>query len=399
MERKVELITVFTIMFTEILGFSLVLPFLAYFATDLGASPMIVGLIFTTFSLCQFISSPIIGKLSDKFGRRPLLLISQMSTVIGFLILAFANTLELIFLSRIVDGLLGSNLTITRAYLGDITEGKDQRKIFGYGGAVFGIGFFIGPAIGGFLATINYSIPSLLAALISALTVLLIVFFLKETVVKEKDVSFELEDFVPVREIVHVFNSDVFRIIFITYLCFVLAHTLLTSNLSLFADYQLQVGPEIVGLYLMFVGFLRIVFQIIIFPRLINAFNSVSLLIIGLSSFLVAFIGILFVESALIMFLILGTFSIGSGIIRPTLTSEISRKSTIKTRGKYMGVADSLQSLSQIITPLIGGYIIEDFVPGFIGLVAVVIILPTVLIVLVKMKDQPPSENVLQKTV
>jgi DHA1 family tetracycline resistance protein-like MFS transporter len=149
----------------------------------------------------------------------------------------------------------------------------------------------------------------------------------------------------------------------------------------------------------MFVGFLRIVFQIIIFPRLINAFNSVSLLIIGLSSFLVAFIGILFVESALIMFLILGTFSIGSGIIRPTLTSEISRKSTIKTRGKYMGVADSLQSLSQIITPLIGGYIIEDFVPGFIGLVAVVIILPTVLIVLVKMKDQPPSENVLQKTV
>ncbi len=318
-----------------------------------------------------------------------------MSTFVGFLILAFANTLELIFLSRIVDGLFGSNLTITRAYLGDVIEGKDQRKIFGYSGAVFGVGFFIGPAIGGFLATINYSIPSLLAALISALTILLIVFFLKETVVKEKDVSFELEDFVPVRDIVHVFTSDTFRIIFVTYLCFVLAHTLLTSNLSLFADYQLQVGPEVVGLYLMFVGFIRIIFQMILFPRLINAFTSVSLLIIGLFSFMVAFIGIFFVDSALMMFLILGTFSIGSGIIRPTLTSEISSKSTLKTRGKYMGVADSLQSLSQIITPLIGGYIIENLVPGFIGLIAVVIILPTIFIVLVKMKDQPTSESVL----
>ncbi|MFW9992271.1 MAG: MFS transporter [Candidatus Odinarchaeota archaeon] len=388
MDRRAELITIFLIMFTEILGFSLIIPVLPYFATYLGASPLVVGLILTIFSLCQFISAPIFGKLSDKFGRKPLLLVSQASTFAGFLILAFANSLELVFLSRIIDGLLGSNFSLSRAYLGDIVEPRDQKRMFGYLGAVGGHGFFIGPAIGGFMATVDYSLPFLVAAGISLLSIVLVVVFLKETVVKEKEVKIKLDDIFPLRDLVGGFKSSIFRPFLLMYLCFVLAHTMLTSSVALFADYQLDVGPDVVGLYLMFVGLLRILFQTTAYPRLVKTFSTTILLLTGFLSMLVAFIGVFLVKSPVIMFLILGTFSIGSGIARPTLSSEISSRASLKTRGRLMGVADSLQSLAQIITPLIGGYIIEHLEPGLLGVAAAIIVLPALTVVFLTARNK-----------
>ena len=184
-----EFFTILLIIFTEVLGWSLILPFLPFLATDLGASPFIVGFIIASFAFCQFISSPIIGKLSDRYGRKPLLLISQFSTVVGFTLLALANSLFIILLSRVIDGLLGSNMTLSRAYLGDIIRNEDQKKqtkLFGYMSTVFGLGFFIGPAMGGYLATIDYSIPSFLAAGISVLTLFMVFFLLEETVTNSK---------------------------------------------------------------------------------------------------------------------------------------------------------------------------------------------------------------------
>lgn len=382
MNNKREIYVIMLIIFTEILGFSLILPFLPYFATDLGASPLLVGIILATFSFAQFLSAPIIGKLSDKYGRKPLLFISQFSTFLGFLILAFANSIELIFLSRIIDGLFGSNLTVSRAYLGDITDKEEQTKMFGYTSAIFGIGFFIGPAIGGYLATINYAIPSLLAASIALITLILIVFVLEETVDIDKAnlKPLTINDIIPLRDIIIVFLDRNFRSIFMIYFGFVFAHTLLTSNLALFSEYQLLVGPEIVGLFLMVVGLVRIIFQTTAFPALVNRYSRSFLLTIGLILLFFANIQFIFVESYIIMALLMAIFSIGSGITRPTLTSEISEKSSIQNRGKYMGVADSLQSLSQIVTPLIGGWIIENTIPGYIGVLAAIIMIPLIFI-------------------
>ncbi|MFH2118223.1 MAG: MFS transporter, partial [Candidatus Paceibacterota bacterium] len=164
---------IFAIQVTEVLGFSLILPFLPFYALEYGATPFTVGMILTVFSLFQFISAPIMGSLSDTYGRRPLLLLSQFSTFVGFLVLGFANTLWLIFLSRAIDGLLGSNFTIAQAYISDITSTKNRSKAFGLSGAAFGFGFLIGPAIGGYLSRFGYSVPAYLAAGISLLSILL----------------------------------------------------------------------------------------------------------------------------------------------------------------------------------------------------------------------------------
>ena len=134
MKLKKEVLIILLIQITEVLGFSLILPFLPYLAQDLGATPFTVGLILTSFSLLQLVSAPIMGRLSDRFGRKPLLLVSQLATALSFFILAFAKSLPLIFLSRFVDGAFGSNFTIGQAVLSDLSTKKDRSLIFGIGG-------------------------------------------------------------------------------------------------------------------------------------------------------------------------------------------------------------------------------------------------------------------------
>lgn len=383
---KKEFFTILLIIFTEVLGWSLILPFLPYLATDLGASPTMVGIIVASFALCQFFSAPIIGKLSDKYGRKPLLLISQFSTVLGFIILGLADSLFLVFLSRIIDGLFGSNMTLSRAYLGDIMRDEDkktQTKSFGYMSTVFGVGFFIGPAIGGYLATIDYSIPSFLAAGISAITVIMIIFLLEETVTNDKEFHVSMNDFIPAKDLIASFTNEDLRLLLFYFLSFVLSFSLITANLGLFSEYQLKVGPDTVGLYLMFVGLIRILFQLIIFPKLVNFLSREILFILGQVAIFLAYTQIIFVESGVYMFVIMGLFSIGAGIIRPTITSEISSKTNLRNRGKVMGVADSLQSISQVLTPITGGLIIETIIPGSLGVLSAVILLPSLVVSLV----------------
>ena len=255
-----------------------------------------------------------------------------------------------------------------------------QTKTFGYMSTVFGIGFFIGPAIGGFLATIDYSIPSFLAAGISVITLFMIFFLLEETVTNDKEFKVSINDFIPIKDLVASFKNSELRLFLFYFLTFVLSFSLITANLGLFSEYQLKVGPDTVGLYLMFVGLIRILFQLIFFPKLVNFLSREILFIIGQILIFLAYSQIIFVVSGMYMFILMGLFSIGGGIIRPTITSEISSRADLKTRGKVMGVADSLQSISQVITPILGGFIIEKIFPGSLGFLSAVILLPSIIV-------------------
>ncbi|MFX1434655.1 MAG: MFS transporter, partial [Promethearchaeota archaeon] len=136
------------IQFTEVLGFSSVMPIIPFLGLSLGLNPFQVGLVLSIFSLCQLFASPITGKLSDRFGRKPLLLFSQTSTLIGFILLGLANNVWILVAARLVDGLLGSNMTVSQAYISDVTDPKYRTKIYGYSSAVFGAGLIFGPVIG-----------------------------------------------------------------------------------------------------------------------------------------------------------------------------------------------------------------------------------------------------------
>jgi DHA1 family tetracycline resistance protein-like MFS transporter len=265
-------------------------------------------------------------------------------------------------------------MTLGNAYITDITKGKERTRAFGYLSAIFGIGVFIGPAIGGFLALISYAIPSFLAAGMSLVTIFLIFFFLEETVKVEKEVKLKASDFFPMKDFVQGVKAKELRGIFLEFFIYLVGFTVVTSSLALYVDAQLGLGPEQVGLLFMIIGGVRVVFQMTLLPKLINRFDERPLIVAGMTLVGIAMFSLYFVQSMSMMYIGVAFFSVGAGIVRPMVVSVISKKSGEKSRGKVMGVTDSLGSIARIIAPMIGGYMIGSFYPGTLGIVAGVFI-------------------------
>ena len=183
------LLVIFLTILVNLIGFGIIIPLLPFYATTFGASPLVVGLLFASFSVAQLFASPVLGAWSDKWGRRPILIFSLVGTVVSFVMLAMAHSLAMLFAARIVDGLSGGNITTARAYIGDISTEENRAKSFGFLGAAFGLGFIIGPALGGLFAHISYTAPIWAAAAITVVATLMAWFWLPETVHRVDAVS------------------------------------------------------------------------------------------------------------------------------------------------------------------------------------------------------------------
>src|SRR3954471_16016459 len=176
------LLIIFLTILVNLIGFGIIIPLLPFYAETFGASPLVIGLLFASFSLCQLIASPALGDLSDRYGRRPVLVFSLAGTVVSFVMLALAHSVVMLFLARIVDGLSGGNISTARAYVADITEPKDRARAYGLIGAAFGLGFIMGPALSGVLSKISYTAPIWAAAGITLAATIMAWFWLPETV-------------------------------------------------------------------------------------------------------------------------------------------------------------------------------------------------------------------------
>jgi DHA1 family tetracycline resistance protein-like MFS transporter len=367
-----EILTVLAIQITEVLGFSLVLPFLPFYAQELGASPLLIGLILTSYSIFQFFSAPIMGQISDSVGRKPMLLLSQLSTLISFVILAFSNNLWMIFLSRAIDGIFGSNMTIAQAYIADISTPENRGKAMSISGMAFGIGFLIGPAIGGFLSQFGYWIPSLLAAGVTLITIITTITFLRETVTKKENFKITWNEFNFFRQLTH-FKNPTLRTLIIIYFSYVLTHGLWVSNFALYADRQLGATAREIGFFLTYIGVISTVLRGGLMSKLIDIFGEYKLQISGMAMTIMGLFMARFTTTWGIFLIITGLFSIGSGMSRPVITAGISRTASDKQQGEIMGLLSSLQSVSQMITPIMGGFIIQTMHPGNLGIAAAMI--------------------------
>src|SRR5919112_6101155 len=176
------LLIIFLTIFVNLVGFGIIIPLLPFYASAFGASPLVIGLLFAVFSACQLVAAPALGDLSDKYGRRPILIFSLLGTVVSFVMLAMAHSITMLFLARIVDGLSGGNVSTARAYVADVTEPKDRAKAYGLIGAAFGLGFILGPALSGVLSGISYTAPIWAAAGITLVAALMAWMWLPETV-------------------------------------------------------------------------------------------------------------------------------------------------------------------------------------------------------------------------
>jgi len=357
--KKKEYLTIFLIMVTEVLGFSLILPFLPFYVQNLGGTPLTVGLILTTFSLLQFVSAPIMGKLSDTFGRKPLLMISQFSTFISFVLLGFSKSIPMIFISRAVDGLLGSNAVIAQSYLSDISSKEDRSKAYGISGAAFGVGFLIGPAIGGSLAKISFSLPAFIAAGFSLTTIFMTKFLLKETVFNSHKKRFELKEAIKKINPLNIFANfkrPSLALPLLVFFAYIMAHTVYVSNFSLFGQAQFGITVDTVGYILAWIGFVSVVLRGLLLNRIIDKFQERNITKFGFISNMSGLFVLSVAHTFPMLFLAVTLFSIGSGLLRPMLMANISRNADEKRQGETMGVASSLGSIAQIIGPIVGGY-------------------------------------------
>ena len=359
-----RLYIVFLISFTEVLGFSMVLPLIPFLGLELGLTPSQIGLIISVFSICQLFASPITGKLSDHFGRKPLFILSQISTFVGFIFLGFATTVILLIVARLIDGLLGSNMTVSQAYISDITEPKHRTRVYGYSSGIFGAGLIFGPFIGGILSTINYSVPMFFAAAITLISIVLVILFLPETVPKKTEkISLSLNDVIPVDDVRHFVRTHHIRNSLLMFFIYNMAFFLFISNISLLAEAQFHATADEVSFYMVWIGVIRVGIQTILIARILRFFGEKRALVTGIVSMTISMVTLAFSTEYLFVFVPLIFLAYGTGVSRPLLTSKLTNSVTQKETGSILGVNNSLTSVAQIITPILGGFIIE-YVPS-----------------------------------
>ena len=387
--KRSPLLPIFLIVVVDVLGFTIVLPLLAFFAEHLGATPTMVGLLVSVYAVCQLVSGPLLGRLSDTMGRKPLLLLSQVGTFIGFLILARAQVLWLVFVSRIVDGATAGNLSLAQAYIADVTAPRDRAKSFAVIGIAFGLGFLVGPGVSGFLFhRYGFSAPIYAAAGLSFASILATSLLLPSNPPPPAGEAPVLEEGPPPPagrrvsllawgEYAKYFRRPELASLLAQFFCFMMAFSMFTSGFALFAERQLEwhgvkFGAREVGYVFAFSGLLGILWQGALVGRLVKRFGEVRLATAGFVSAALGY-GMLAVTHTVPVLLGAAVFSsFGSGVLRPTLTSLITQNVDRRQQGSVLGLNQSLQSVSQIVAPLFGAALIQNrWLVAWAGMIAV----------------------------
>ena len=374
---KSPLLAIFLIVSVDVLGLTIILPLLPFYAEKLGASPAVVGMLVSTYALCQLIAGPILGRMSDHTGRRPLLLVSQLGTFIGFLILAYANALWLVFVSRVIDGLTAGNLSLAQAYISDVTKPEDRAKSFALIGIAFGMGFLIGPAISGFLAQYSYQYPIFAAAALSATSILSTYFLLPSNVPVAADTprKFTVLDW---GNYLRYFREPGLGPLLWQFLAFALTFSLFMTGFPLFAERRFlwqghPFGAKEVGYVYAYLGFLGVILQGGLMGRLVRVFGEISLVRAGFFVAMVGLAALAFTSSIPLLLVVAAAASLGTGMNRPALTSLITQRASRSEQGVVLGITQSLNSLAAICAPTVAGFLIDHSLLTVWALLAAVI--------------------------
>ena len=362
--QRVSLLPVFLIVLVDVFGMTLVIPLLAIYAESLHASPLQAMLLVSVFAACQLVSGPIIGHLSDRVGRKPMLLISQVGTFIGFIVMARASVLWMLYLARVLDGSTAGNLSLAQAYIADHTEPSQRAKSFGLIGIAFGIGFFIGPSLTGFLsAAYGLTAPIYLAACMSALSIVCTATLLKggtqsQRAFDDRDAVFHL------RTYTKFFSRPGLRERLLQFLFFITSFSFFISGFALFAERRFThdghpFGPREIGYVFGYVGLLGIILQGGLIGRLVKRFGEAGLVAMGFVALAVGYFG-LGIASSVVVLVLMGTLAaFGNGVIRPALTALITHRAERQEQGVVLGITQALMSMASIVSPVVGGLLIQ----------------------------------------
>ncbi len=365
--QRSPLLPIFLIVFVDVLGFTIVIPLLSLYAERFGASKLVATTIVSVYAVCSLVSTPVIGNLSDRYGRRPLLLISQAGTCAGFIILGISNALWMVFLGRVIDGITAGNLSTAQAYISDHTKPENRAKSFGIIGIAFGIGFMFGPGMGGWLsAHYGMHMPFIVSACLSGLSIIstwtLLPRELPPQQVKPVDAgpagrrpgAFDIATYL------EFFRRPGLGSVYVQYFLFTFAFSCFTSGFALFAEARYGWGARQTGYLFTYAGLLGIFLQGGLIGRLVKRFGEVKLSIAGFTAAFAGYIMLGFAQTLAFLLVTATVNGFGSGVLRPVLSSRISQMVGRHEQGVALGIAGSLSSLAMTLGPPSGGTMLNQ---------------------------------------
>lgn len=362
LKKNRNLLIIALIALVNMLGYGIIIPILYSYSKKFGLSDFQNGLLFSLFSICQFIATPIIGRLSDKYGRRPMLLVSIAGTAVSFLIMAFAPSAAFLFIARALDGLTAGNIPVAFAVISDSTEPQDRPRAFGLVGAAFSFGFVFGPAIAAMTVGFGQSLPFIVAAIITIIAVILTAVYLPETNKHMGEVKHgKLFDF---GQLWHtLFDPNVGTTFLISLIYFLAFSCAIIYGFQPFTMNILKLSSVQNALLFTLFGIVGLISQTFLVGRVSKKFGSKKSFSISLFFTALSFL-IMFLSHSIIIFvigsIILGVFN---SLVQTLLPAILSQEADAKSQGSVMGLNASYQSLGMILGPILGGFVATIAIP------------------------------------
>ena len=367
-----RLLNVGLIVLIDMLGFALIIPLLTFYAASFGATEFQTGLLVSSYAAMQMIGAPILGRLSDRFGRRPVFLISIFGTFLGLLILGFANSLWMLFASRLLAGITAGNISVAQAYIADVTDEKNRARGMGMFGAAFGIGFILGPAIGGMLSVYGFAVPAFVAATMAFINLLTVYFWLPESLTEERRAQLTMEER-PAFSLNTLFAALqrplVGSLLWIRF-GFAIAFNSFQTVFPLYLLYKFGLGAQETGYILAYIGVVLVAMQGGAIGPLSARFKESNLLVAFLGFSLVGMIGWAIVPSIPLLLVAMFPMAIGAGSFNALINSAISKAVGKEEVGGMLGLGAGLESSTRVVMPALASYLLGAYgasTPGFMA--------------------------------
>ncbi len=360
------LIIIYVTVFIDLIGFGMVIPILPFYAntSPFNATPFQIGLLFAIYSWMQFFFSPVLGRLSDQYGRRPILFISLLGSAVGYFVIGFAETLTLVFIGRVIGGITGANISTAQAYIADVTTKENRARGMGIFGAMFGLGFILGPAIAGILSKYGVHVPFYFAAGLSLVNAIALYYILPESLKHRSTHEERAKRPNRVVELIGSLSEKRFGTINLLYFLLVTSFSIMTYAFVLYTAYRFGYNAEQNGYLFAFVGLIAIIGQGFLFGKLVARFGEELLTAVGCLMMAISLAAIPFLgpESGGLAGLLVGctVLSLGNAFASPALTSLVSKITDDDKQGSALGVMQSGASLARAIGPMIGGVMLNN---------------------------------------
>lgn len=353
------LLLIFITILIDLIGFGMVVPLLPFYAYELAPHyskqvvDLLIGVIVGSYSLAQFFFTPLLGRLSDRVGRRPVLLVSVFCTGLAFLVLGWANSLWVLLAARLFDGATGGNVSTAQAYIADVTTPENRAKGMGLIGAGFGLGFILGPGLGGVLSSYSIHAPFFFAAVLAFTNSILIYFFLPESLKEKRQTSLNLGEHF--RDVGRSLGNPVLRIPVLILFVATLAFGIFQPLFPIFAKTQYGYDQRAVSYLFVYSGLIGVVIQGGLLGRLVKSTSEKTLLLIGMPALMLAYAALPWTPALAPLLGMLGLMAIGTSFVSSLLPTLVSKRTPMTEQGSALGITQAAGSLARAIGPLMGG--------------------------------------------